>query len=148
MSSCGRSHTIPYHPYHMMTSYDTAAICQSVLVENDVRMGVPSWVHKELSKSYREGTPQKLKSMALPCKTMVREKSCHKKVQHNFLTAFLVQKATAISIQKWSLAYKMISLGKKTLPPTEGNGEKHQNLHKTVIRRTFRDFSGTKMHSF
>ena len=27
------------------------------------------WVHKELSKSYREGTAQKLKSMALPYKT-------------------------------------------------------------------------------
>ena len=45
-----------------------------MLVENDVRMGVPSWVHKELSKSYREGTAQKLKSMALPYKTKVREK--------------------------------------------------------------------------
>ena len=31
-------------------------------------------VHKELSKSYREGTAQKLKSMALPYKTKVRKK--------------------------------------------------------------------------
>ena len=74
VSSCGRSRTIPYHPYHMMTSYDTASICQSMLVENDVRMGVPFWVHKELSKSYREGTAQKLKSMAFPYKTKVRKK--------------------------------------------------------------------------
>ena len=44
-----------------------------MLVENDVRMGVPFWVHKELSKSYREGTAQKLKSMALPYKTEVRK---------------------------------------------------------------------------
>ena len=66
---------LSYHPYHMMTSYDTASICQSMLVENDVRMGVPSWVHKELSKSYREGTAQKLKSMALPYKTEVWQKS-------------------------------------------------------------------------
>ena len=65
---------LSYHPYHMMTSYDTASICQSMLVENDVRMGVPFWVHKELSKSYREGTAQKLKSMALPYKTKVRKK--------------------------------------------------------------------------
>ena len=28
-------------------------------------------IHKELSKSYREGTTQKLKSMALPYKTKV-----------------------------------------------------------------------------
>ena len=34
-------------------------------------MGVPFWVHKELSKSYREGIGQKLKSMALPYKTEV-----------------------------------------------------------------------------
>ena len=33
------------------------------------------WVHKELSKSYREGTAQKLKSMALPYKTKVLKKS-------------------------------------------------------------------------
>ena len=33
------------------------------------------WVHKELSKSYREGTAQKLKSMALPYKTEVWQKS-------------------------------------------------------------------------
>ena len=65
---------LSYHPFHMMTSCDTASICQSMLVENDVRMGVPFWVHKELSKSYREGTAQKLKSMALPYKTKVREK--------------------------------------------------------------------------
>ena len=65
---------LSYHPYHMMTSYDTTSICQSMLVENDVRMGVPSWVHKELSKSYREGTAQKLKSMALPYKTEVWQK--------------------------------------------------------------------------
>ena len=71
VSSRGRSHTIPCH---MMTSYDTASICQSMLVENDVRMGVPFWVHKELSKSYREGTAQKLKSMALPYKTEVWQK--------------------------------------------------------------------------
>ena len=45
-----------------------------MLVENDVRMGVPSRVHKELSKSYREGTAQKLKSMAFPYKTKVRKK--------------------------------------------------------------------------
>ena len=32
-------------------------------------------VHKELSKSYREGTAQKLKSMALPYKTKVLKKS-------------------------------------------------------------------------
>ena len=69
VSSCGRSHTILFIPFHMMTSYDTASICQSMLVENDVRMGVPFWVHKELSKSYREGTAQKLKSMALQYKT-------------------------------------------------------------------------------
>ena len=75
VSSCGRSHTILFIPFHMMTSYDTASICQSMLVENDVRMGVPSWVHKELSKSYREGTAQKLKSMALPYKTEVWQKS-------------------------------------------------------------------------
>ena len=31
-------------------------------------------VHKELSKSYREGTAQKLKSMALPYKTEVWQK--------------------------------------------------------------------------
>ena len=31
-------------------------------------------VHKELSKSYREGTAQKVKSMALPNKTKVRKK--------------------------------------------------------------------------
>ena len=74
----GRAHTIPCH---MMTSYDTAAICQSVLVENDVRMGVPSWVHKELSKSYREVTAQKLKSMALPYKTKVRKKVVKKRSQ-------------------------------------------------------------------
>ena len=41
VSSRGRSHTIPCH---MMTAYDTAAICQSMLVENDVRMGgLLSW---------------------------------------------------------------------------------------------------------
>ena len=74
VSSCGRSHTILFIPFHMMTSFDTASVCQSMLVENDVRMGVPSWVHKELSKSYREGTAQKLKSMALPYKTKVRKK--------------------------------------------------------------------------
>ena len=39
------------------------------------RVGVPFWVHKELSKSYREGTAQKLKSMALPYKTEVWQKS-------------------------------------------------------------------------
>ena len=31
-------------------------------------------IHKELSESYREGTTQKLKSMALPYKTKVRKK--------------------------------------------------------------------------
>ena len=31
-------------------------------------------IHKELSESYREGTAQKLKSMALPYKTKVRKK--------------------------------------------------------------------------
>ena len=36
-------------------------------------------IHKELSKSYREGTAQKLKSMALPYKTKVREKKLSKK---------------------------------------------------------------------
>ena len=39
------------------------------------RVGVPFWVHKELSKSYREGTAQKLKSMAQPYKTKVLKKS-------------------------------------------------------------------------
>ena len=33
------------------------------------------WFHKELSQSYREGTTQKLKSMALPYKTEVWQKS-------------------------------------------------------------------------
>ena len=66
---------LSYHPYHMMTSYDTASICQSMLVENDVRMGVLFSGNKELSKSYREGTAQKLKSMALPYKTKVLKKS-------------------------------------------------------------------------
>ena len=75
VSSCGRSHTILFIPFHMMTSFDTASVCQSMLVENDVRMGVPSWVHKELSKSYREGTAQKLKSMALLYKTKVLKES-------------------------------------------------------------------------
>ena len=32
-------------------------------------------VHKDMSNSYREGTTQKLKSMALPYKTEVRQKS-------------------------------------------------------------------------
>ena len=68
----GRSHTIPCH---MMTSYDTAAICQVVLVENDVRMGGLFSGNKELSKSYREGTAQKWKSMAQPYKTKVLKKS-------------------------------------------------------------------------
>ena len=91
VSSCGRSYTIPYHPYHLMTSCDTASICQSMLVENDVRMGVPSWVHKELSKSYREGTAQKLKSMALPYKTKVRKKWPKKNRRKN---AKILQKST------------------------------------------------------
>ena len=60
VSSCGRSHTILFIPFHMMTSFDTASICQSMLVENDVRMGVPSWDHKELSKSYRGGHSPKI----------------------------------------------------------------------------------------
>ena len=33
------------------------------------------WVHKDMPKSYREGTAQKLKSMALPYKTKVRKKN-------------------------------------------------------------------------
>ena len=37
---------------------------------------------------------------------------------------------------------------KKRHPPTDENGEKHKHLHETVIRRTFRDFSYTKMHRF
>ena len=37
------------------------------------------WVHKELSKSYREGTAQKLKSMALPYKTKVWKKVVEKR---------------------------------------------------------------------
>ena len=71
VSSRGRSHTIPCH---MMISYDTAAICQSMLVENDVRMVGRFSGNKELSKTYREGKAQKLKSMALPYKTKVRKK--------------------------------------------------------------------------
>ena len=33
------------------------------------------WVHKDMSNSYREGTAQKLKSMAQPYKTKVWQKS-------------------------------------------------------------------------
>ena len=32
------------------------------------------WVHKDMSNSYREGTAQKLKSMAQPYKTKVLKK--------------------------------------------------------------------------
>ena len=116
-------------------------LCEKMLVAEPwgpVPGGGSLEVPKELSKSYREGTAQKFKSMALPYKTKVRKISCLKKVQNHFLTAFLVQKATALSIKKWSLADKIAFFCKKRLPPTGGNGEKHQNLHKTVIRRTFR----------
>ena len=53
--SCVIPRPLSYHPYHMMTSYDTASICQSMLVENDVRMGVLFSRNKEWSKSIREG---------------------------------------------------------------------------------------------
>ena len=38
------------------------------------RVGVPFWVHKELSSSYREGTAPKLKTMAFPYKMKGLEK--------------------------------------------------------------------------
>ena len=62
-------------PSHMMTSYDNAGVCQVVLVINHVRMGGLFSGKKESSKSYREGTAQKWKSMALPYKTKVLKKS-------------------------------------------------------------------------
>ena len=52
--SCGR------------TAAEAAAesICRSVLVENHVRWGGLCWLHKELSKSNKEGSLQKMESLA------------------------------------------------------------------------------------
>ena len=48
---------------------------QLLLVKNHVRMGGLFSGNKESSKSYREGTARKLKSMALPYKTKVSKNS-------------------------------------------------------------------------
>ena len=65
----GRSHPIPSH---MMTSYDTAAICQVALVETS------AWgAYFQGIRSCQNpiGRAVKLKSMALPYKTKVRKKN-------------------------------------------------------------------------
>ena len=61
----------------MMTSYDNAGVCQVVLVKNHVRMGGLFSGNKESSKSYREGTAQKWKSMAQPYKAKVLKKNAN-----------------------------------------------------------------------
>ena len=62
----------------VLTSYRIERIFGKIFVvdpRGPVAGGGSFWVHKELSKSYREGTAQKLKSMALPYKTEVWQKS-------------------------------------------------------------------------
>ena len=125
-------------------------VCQSLLVKNHVRMGGLFSGNRESSKSYREGTAQKWKSMAQPYKTKGLKKSFEKTVQDHFLIAFLAQKATATGLKKWSLAYKNDFFCQKKgacgNTPTEENCKKRQNRFKTGRRRSFRDVSYTKMH--
>ena len=71
-----------------------------MLVENDVRMGGLFSGNKELSKSYREGTALKLKSMALPYKTKGPEKKKYRGWSYSN------REGTAQKLKSMALPYK------------------------------------------